>query len=81
MKDLSESIVVGLGEVLWDIFDDGRKPGGAPANVAFHAGQLGLKGVVASRVGADELGDELREYLSSCGLDTKYVQPTKTPAM
>ncbi|MHC4443226.1 MAG: carbohydrate kinase family protein [Planctomycetota bacterium] len=74
MHDLSQSIVVGLGEVLWDCFADGRKPGGAPANVAFHAQQLGLQGVVCSRVGEDELGVELLAYLSSCGLDTQYVQ-------
>lgn len=67
-------LVVGLGEVLWDIFPDTRKPGGAPANVAFQAGQLGGRGAVASRVGSDELGDELLRYLAQRGLDLSAMQ-------
>jgi fructokinase len=67
-------LVVGLGEVLWDLFPSGRKPGGAPANVAFQAGQLGGRGAVASRVGADELGDEIVAYLNARGLDLSALQ-------
>lgn len=67
-------IVVGLGELLWDCFDDSRRPGGAPANVAFQAGQLGCRGIVCSRVGKDALGDELTGFLAGCGLDTQYIQ-------
>ncbi|MDO4558834.1 MAG: carbohydrate kinase, partial [Planctomycetia bacterium] len=66
--------VVGLGEVLWDVFPDRRRPGGAPANVAFHASQLGCYGIVCSRVGADRGGDELVQFLDSQGIDTRYVQ-------
>ena len=33
--------VAGIGEVLWDMPPQGKVLGGAPANVAFHAGQLG----------------------------------------
>jgi len=67
-------VVVGLGEVLWDLFPDGRRPGGAPANVAFQANQLGLTGVVMSRVGGDELGREMLSFLRERGLTTDYVQ-------
>lgn len=70
----SRPVVVGLGELLWDIFPDGRKPGGAPANVAFHANQLGCEGVVVSRVGEDPLGQELLDYLSQQGLSTRWIQ-------
>ena len=45
------SYVVGLGEVLFDVFPTGSKLGGAPANFAYHAGQHGLQSV-AVRVGA-----------------------------
>ena len=31
-------IIVGLGELLWDVFPDQRRPGGAPANFAFRSG-------------------------------------------
>lgn len=66
--------VIGLGEALWDVFPDQRRPGGAPANVAFHAQQLGLRGVICSRVGVDALGDELCDYLAQRGLDVDAVQ-------
>ncbi len=68
------SVVVGLGELLWDVHEDHRHPGGAPANVAFVARQLGLEGTVCSRVGQDELGDELLAFLREQGLSTDYVQ-------
>jgi len=76
-------IVVGLGELLWDCFAESRLPGGAPANVAFQACQLGCRGVVCSRVGQDPLGDELVAFLAGQGLETGWVQrdadhPTST---
>jgi len=74
MNQIDQPIVVGLGEVLWDCFADSRLPGGAPANVAFHAGQLGCLGIVCSRVGRDGLGDELVEFLRSQGLRTDHLQ-------
>ncbi len=67
-------IVVGLGEVLWDCFADSRRPGGAPANVAFHAQQLGHRGIICSRVGSDRAGDELLAYLADRGLETRNIQ-------
>ena len=67
-------VVIGLGELLWDCFGESRRPGGAPANVAYHAGQLGARGVICSRVGSDQLGDELVRYLYDRGLQTDFVQ-------
>lgn len=66
--------IIGLGELLWDCFPDRRLPGGAPANVAFHAQQLGLSAAVATRVGQDDLGDELCAFLIAQGLTTDLVQ-------
>lgn len=66
--------VIGLGEVLWDCFPDGRRPGGAPANVAYHVQQLGHPAQIASRVGEDALGAELREYLAERGLGVSLLQ-------
>jgi len=71
-------IVVGLGELLWDCFADGRRPGGAPANVAFQACQLGCRGVVCSRVGQDPLGDELVGFLAVQGLPIEWIQRDAT---
>lgn len=66
--------IVGLGEVLWDLFPDRRRPGGAPANVAYHAQVLGNRGVVASRVGEDELGRTLTRVLDENNVDTSCLQ-------
>jgi fructokinase len=67
-------IVVGLGELLWDCFADSKRPGGAPANVAFHARQLGHRGIICSRVGDDELGRGLLKYLTDCEMMTTHIQ-------
>jgi fructokinase len=66
--------MIGLGELLWDCFPDRRLPGGAPANVAFHAQQLGLSAAVATRVGDDDLGHEIHDFLESKGLNVSLVQ-------
>ncbi len=71
---MDEKLVLGVGELLWDCFSATRRPGGAPANVAFHVGQLGDKGIICSRVGCDALGEELLKCLGQRGLDTTCVQ-------
>jgi fructokinase len=68
------SIVVGLGEVLWDMFPEGKKLGGAPANFAYISTLLGDRGVVASRVGNDELGREVVLRVKALGGDTAEIQ-------
>ncbi|MDF1745475.1 MAG: carbohydrate kinase [Gimesia sp.] len=71
-------LVIGLGELLWDCFGDERRPGGAPANVAFQANQLGCQGAVVSRVGQDALGTELLDFLKQQQLSTDYIQLDQT---
>ncbi|MDD3944705.1 MAG: carbohydrate kinase [Bacteroidales bacterium] len=56
-------IVVGIGEILWDVLPSGKVLGGAPANFAYHVNQLGYKGLVVSSVGFDKLGDEVLSQL------------------
>lgn len=53
------TIVVGMGEALWDVLPDGKKIGGAPANFAFHVSQFGFGSRVVSAVGEDKLGEEI----------------------
>jgi len=73
MAENTPYIVVGLGEVLWDILPEGKQLGGAPANFAFHANELGAKGIVVSAVGNDKLGIELRELLQVNGLTVDAI--------
>src|SRR6188768_3513580 len=69
------SPIVGIGELLWDVFPDGRKvAGGAPFNFAFHCRQLGHDAAIVSRVGDDELGRELREEVKRLGMSDEFIQ-------
>lgn len=70
--------IVCFGEVLWDVLPTGKQPGGAPFNVAVHLHQLGLPVGLISRVGDDELGTELLDFIASKGLRTEFVQRGKT---
>lgn len=67
---MSDGVVVGMGEALWDVLPEGKKIGGAPANFAYHVKQFGLPSCVVSAVGADPLGDEILENFNAKGLDT-----------
>jgi fructokinase len=66
--------VVGLGELLWDMFPEGEQLGGAPANFAYMTNLLGDRGVVASRIGDDDLGRAARQRLERLRLSTTDVQ-------
>jgi len=69
-----KKLVVGLGEVLWDLLPGGKHLGGAPANFAYITTLLGDEGMVASRVGCDSLGDDVMAELRALGLSTESVQ-------
>ncbi|MDR1811163.1 MAG: carbohydrate kinase [Prevotella sp.] len=56
--------IVGLGEILWDVFPERKILGGAPANFAYHASQFGLDGYAVSAVGKDLLGKEILDSLA-----------------
>ncbi|WP_080903215.1 carbohydrate kinase [Parabacteroides sp. Marseille-P3160] len=58
-----KQIVVGLGELLWDVFPTGKRAGGAPVNFVYHATQLGSEGYAISAIGNDVLGAEIIQEL------------------
>ena len=66
--------IVGLGELLWDLFPAGRQLGGAPANFAYITTLLGNQGIVASRVGVDDLGDAATAQLGQVGVSPASIQ-------
>ncbi|HEX7895301.1 MAG TPA: carbohydrate kinase [Terriglobales bacterium] len=68
------AVMIGLGEVLWDLLPSGKVLGGAPANFAYMASVLGDRGIVASRVGDDDLGREACRVMQELGLSTAYLQ-------
>jgi fructokinase len=62
---MKEQLVIGIGEVLWDIFPEKSLQimGGAPANFVFHTAQMGLQSLLISAVGKDDLGITLHKEL------------------
>ena len=67
-------VIVGIGELLWDVLPDGKQLGGAPVNFACHCGQLGGKAYPISCIGVDQLGYEIKAALGALGVDCSYVQ-------
>lgn len=75
MDPLKPSIV-SLGEVLWDLFPEGARFGGAPANFACHAAALGADVSIVSAVGDDSRGREAIEILRAHGIDVTLIRST-----
>lgn len=75
--------LVGLGEILWDVYDDKALFGGAPANFACHAASLGAESRIVSAVGSDPLGIQALQWmrdhdLSIAMVDVDDAHPTGT---
>ncbi len=75
---MSHPTIICFGEVLWDLLYSGRIAGGAPMNVAFHANQLGLHTKMISKVGNDDMGRELKQFLQHIGVSVELVQTDNT---
>ena len=76
-----KKVIVGIGEILWDMLPSGNALGGAPANFAYHAGRLGAEGWAVSAVGEDALGREILDLVASKGLHSLIAvtdKPTGT---
>lgn len=69
-------VTISLGEVLWDVFPDGKTLGGAPSNVARHLSQFGCEAHIVSVVGDDGLGQEAITLLETMGLWTDHIAVT-----
>jgi fructokinase len=80
-------LILGIGELLWDMFPEGSKPagdsersavngllGGAPANFAVMAGRLGDHAAILSRIGRDDLGRKAIDALDTLPVDTSHLQ-------
>lgn len=63
-----------IGEVLWDRLPSGAKPGGAPMNVALHLNAIGMDVAIASSIGNDDAGKELKAFLNESGVNTGFIQ-------
>ena len=62
---MSKKVIVGIGEILWDMLPSGKALGGAPANFAYHATRLGEEGWAVSAIGDDALGREIMDIVTA----------------
>jgi fructokinase len=67
-------LILGLGELLWDVLPEGARLGGAPANFAVLAGRLGSHAAILSRIGRDDPGRRAMEVLEPLPVDASRLQ-------
>jgi fructokinase len=66
--------ILGIGELVWDVFPEGKQLGGAPVNFAFFAKELGAEAYPVAALGTDRLGDEAIQMLKPSGLSLDFIQ-------
>lgn len=71
---MSKTEVLCVGEVLWDALPEGLFLGGAPFNVACHLRATGTPVAMVSRIGNDQLGDEVLRRAVRYGVTTDLIQ-------
>jgi fructokinase len=67
-------LILGIGELLWDVLPNGMRLGGAPANFAVMAGRLGNRAAILSRIGRDELGRQAIDRLDLMPVETSFLE-------
>jgi fructokinase len=86
MGDMADGRVLGIGELLWDLFPDGPRLGGAPFNVVASMRRLSHPAAFVTAVGDDELGRSAVAAVDELGVDTTFISvapdlPTGTVAV
>jgi fructokinase len=71
-------VILVIGEILFDIFPQYERLGGAPFNFAYHLKHFGFPVRFVSRVGHDENGAKILERISAAGFDPADIQRDKT---
>ncbi len=67
-------LILGIGELLWDVLPEGSRLGGAPANFTVMAGRLGNHAAILSRIGRDDPGRKAVELLDPLPADASFLQ-------
>jgi len=86
MGDMADGRVLGIGELLWDLFPGGPRLGGAPFNVVASMRRLSHPAAFVTAVGDDELGRSAVAAVDELGVDTTFISvapdlPTGTVAV
>jgi fructokinase len=79
LQTINPLTFVGIGEVLFDVFEDGTETlGGAPLNFAIHVHQLASRlgvgqGIIASCINSDPRGNKIINSLHRRRMSTRYL--------
>jgi fructokinase len=65
--------VTSIGEILYDVYPDQKRLGGAPFNFIYHVWKIIGQAQFVSSVGNDENGKELLFHLSNIGFDVSKI--------
>lgn len=77
MTKLNQSVepdILVIGEVLFDIFPDYRRLGGAPFNFAVHMHKIGFNTTFVSRIGNDRNGQKIIEFMEQTKMSRDLLQ-------
>jgi fructokinase len=67
-------VILVIGEILFDVFSNYRRLGGAPFNFAYHLKNFGFNVRFISRIGRDDAGSEILHRLELARFDLKDIQ-------
>lgn len=65
--------LVCYGEVVWDNLPSGPVTGGAPMNVAIRAASFGMNTAIISKVGDDDPGMDMKNYVKEKNVETSLL--------
>ena len=66
--------ITSIGEILFDIYPEKKILGGAPFNFIYHIISLTGKGNFISRIGRDEEGEDILDFMKKNGLSSGFIQ-------
>jgi fructokinase len=66
--------ITSIGEILFDIFPNHKRLGGAPLNFIYHIKKLTGSGNIISRVGKDVLGNKIINDLNHAEISSEFIQ-------
>jgi len=71
---IGRKMILSIGEILFDVFPEYKRLGGAPFNFAFHMKRLGFPVCFISRIGNDAAGETISQKLRKYGFGLDCLQ-------
>ena len=65
--------ITSIGEILWDVYPDRKRLGGAPFNFIYHVWKIHKRANFISSIGNDENGKEILDFLNGKNFPTDNI--------